>query len=196
MKFIVEQLKTAFILLCVLTLMTGFVYPWVVTGLAQCFFKKQADGSLIQVGSEIIGSALIGQSFTDEKYFWGRFSATPDFPFNALDSTGSNSGPSNPNFLNIVKQRIAYLRQADLQNIALVPVDLVTTSASGLDPEISPKAAFYQIHRIAKARHVSEQLINTLIWQSIQGRFLGVIGEPRVNILLLNLALDKQTSVE
>lgn len=177
----IKQVKTAFVLLILFTLLTGLIYPGIVTGLAQLLFPWQANGSLVQQDNKIIGSELIGQSFTDPKYFWGRPSVRG----------GSNSGPTHSDFLKTLRERVAHLQQADLQNHSLIPVDLITASASGLDPEISPEAAYYQVHRIAQARKISEQAIIALIQNRIKGRSLKVLGEPRVNVLLLNLALDK-----
>lgn len=187
---IFKQLKTALILLMLFTLLTGFIYPMIVTGIAQLCFSWRASGSLIDQDGKIIGSELIGQAFTDPNYFWGRPSATMPFPYNAQSSSGSNLGPSNPNFLVTVKNRVANLRASDSQNHDLIPVDLVTASGSGLDPEISPLAAYYQAHRIAKVRGLSEDQILTLIDKAIKKRFLGIFGESRVNVLQLNLALD------
>lgn len=187
---LVGQLRIALILLLSFTVITGIIYPSIVTGIAQLLFPWEANGSLIKQNNIIIGSKLIGQSFTDPKYFWGRPSATTPYPYNALLSTGSNLGPSNPVLLTLIKQRIEILHKADPQNLQLIPVDLVTASASGLDPEISPLAAYYQVHRVALARGVSENLIKKLVDQNIQYRTLGILGEPRVNVLYLNKALD------
>ena len=186
-----KQIKTAFILLMIFTLLTGLIYPGVITSLAQILFPWQANGSLVKKNGNNIGSQLIGQSFTDAKYFWGRPSATTPFPYNAANSGGSNSGPNNPDFLKTVQDRVIHLQQADLQNYDLIPVGLVTASASGLDPEISPLAAFYQVPRIAKARKIPESEITALVQSLIKERPLKILGEPRVNVLLLNLALDK-----
>ncbi|AWN75009.1 potassium-transporting ATPase subunit KdpC [Legionella anisa] len=190
-----KQIKTALMVLLIFSLLTGLIYPAVVTALAQVFFPYQANGSLLQRDGILIGSALIGQHFDTPNYFWGRPSATTPFPYNAASSSGSNMGPSNPEFLAIVKKRVNRLQQYDLDNPnkrskQLIPVDLVTASASGLDPEISPLAAYYQIPRIAKARHISEQKIQELVNQLIKKRTLHLLGEPRINVLELNLALD------
>lgn len=185
-----KQVKTSLMLLIILTLLTGIIYPVIVTGFAQLLFSWRANGSLIQQDEKWLGSELIGQSFTEPHYFWGRPSATKPFPYNALSSAGSNLGSSNPEFIALVKQRIAILKQADPQNQQAIPVDLVTASASGLDPDISPKAAYYQVARIAKIRGLSEKELHTLIERLIKHRFLGILGEPRVNVLQLNLALD------
>ncbi len=185
-----KQIKIAFMLLILFTIITGLIYPTIITGIAQLLFPWQANGSLIKEKNNIIGSQLIGQSFTDAKYFWGRPSATTPYPYNASSSSGSNLGPSNPDLITAVKQRIEILRKADLQNNQLIPVDLVTASGSGLDPEISPLAAYYQVPRIAKARGLSEKIIKTLVENNIQYRSFGILGEPRVNVLYLNRALD------
>jgi K+-transporting ATPase ATPase C chain len=188
----IKQIKIAFNLLIIFTVLTGLIYPMVVTGLAQILFPWQANGSIAFQNGKAIGSLLIGQYFSDEKYFYGRPSATMPFPYNAEHSSGSNSGPSNPIFLKTVEERVANLHQSDLQNHNLIPVDLITASASGLDPEISPMAAFYQVHRVAMARNMPEKKVEILIRSLIKTRPLGVLGEPRVNVLLLNLALDNK----
>lgn len=193
---IIKQIKIAFSMLLFFTLLTGLIYPGVVTGLAQLLFPWQANGSFIQQDGKAIGSQLIGQSFTDAKYFWGRPSATTPMPYNVANSSGSNTGRSNSDFLKTVSERVTHLQQADLQNHDLVPVDLVTASASGLDPEISPEAAFYQVPRISKIRHVPEQKIEALIHSFIKQPLWGVLGEPRVNVLLLNLALGHLSLLE
>ena len=190
-----KQIKTALIFLLLFSLLTGIIYPALVTVLAQIFFPYQANGSLLQHHGKPICSALIGQYFDAPNYFWGRPSATTPFPYNAMSSSGSNMGPSNPEFLDTVKKRLTKLQQytAANQNETtkhLTPVDLVTASGSGLDPEISPLAAFYQIPRIAKARNISEQEIQVLVNQFIKKRTLHLLGEPRINVLELNLALD------
>lgn len=188
---IIRQLKINFILLLIFTLLTGLIYPFVVTCLAQLIFPWQANGSLLEQNGKCIGSLLIGQSFNEPQYFWGRPSATSPFPYNAANSSGSNLGPTNPNFLAAVKERVSHIQQSALQKNQLIPVDLVTTSGSGLDPEISPLAAFYQVPRVAKARHLPEQQINELVLQHITHRFFHLFGEPRINVLQLNLDLDK-----
>jgi K+-transporting ATPase ATPase C chain len=187
-----DQIKTGLILLVLFTILTGLIYPAVITVFAQLFFPKQANGSFIEQNGKTIGSLLIGQSFTAENYFWGRPSATSPYPYNAESSSGSNMGPSNLNFLATVKERVNQFHTTDSHNNQLIPVDLVTASGSGLDPEISPLAAFYQVPRIAKAHHISEEKIQALIQNSIQNRTLGILGEPRVNILQLNIALDNE----
>lgn len=189
-KAAVNQMKTALILLISLMLLTGLIYPLIVTGLAQFFFPTQANGSLIQQNGLIIGSRLIGQSFSSPAYFWGRPSATTPFPYNGGASLGSNSGPSNPGFLASVKDRVTQLNAFKTKTNQLVPVDLVTTSGSGLDPEISPYTAFYQVARVAKTRHIPEKELHALIISQIKSRTWGILGEPRVNVLQLNLALD------
>ncbi len=187
-----KQIKIALKLLVVFTFLTGFVYPLVVTGLAQLLFPWQANGSILKVNDKAIGSRFIGQAFTDPKYFWGRPSATTPFPYNAASSSGSNLGPSNPDFLSAVQGRVKDLQNANPQapDAKRIPVDLVTASGSGLDPEISPRAAYYQVPRVAKARAQSEEQIRALVASFIQARTFGILGEPRVNILELNLALD------
>lgn len=194
------QLRPAIISLLMLTLITGVLYPLLVTGLAQLIFPAQANGSLITDKNGVVrGSALIGQQFDDPKYFWGRISATSTFPYNAFNgaaltgSSGSNYGPLNPALIGpdgLIQSRIDTLRQADPANTAPPPVDLVTASASGLDPQISPAAAEYQIARVARARGVSVEQVRALVVQHTAGRDLGFLGEPRVNVLELNLALD------
>ncbi|SRR5579883_6188 len=185
----INSLKIAFNLLITLMIVTGIIYPVIVTGFAQLFFSWKANGSLIERDNKIVGSVLIGQSFTAPHYFWGRPSATTPFPYNAENSSGSNLGPSNPDFLAAVKERVATLQANDPQH-RLVPVDLVTASGSGLDPDISPSDALYQVPRIAQSRHISEADLQLLIERFTQARPFYVLGEPRVNVLLLNLALD------
>jgi K+-transporting ATPase ATPase C chain len=187
----IRQLKPAIILLFALTLLTGLLYPLVVTGFAQLIFPSQANGSLIIAHGQTVGSTLIGQSFADPKYFWGRISATGPFPYNAAASSGSNLGPINPALLDAVQSRIDALRAADPGNHASIPVDLVTASGSGLDPHISVAAAYYQVPRVARARGMSEADVITQVDQFTEGRSFGFLGEPRVNVLQLNLALDK-----
>ncbi len=184
------QIRPAIVSLILLTVITGIAYPAVVTVIAQTFFRHQANGSLIVRDGKAIGSTLIGQPFDDPKYFWGRPSATSPFPYNAGSSSGSNQGPTNPDLIKAVQVRVDALRAADPDNKAPVPVDLVTASGSGLDPHISPAAAFYQVHRVAKARKLGEKAVRQLVAQHIEGRQLGFLGEPRVNVLALNLALD------
>ena len=183
-------IRPAIVLFLVLTVITGLIYPLVVTGVAQVLFPQQANGSLIVKNGQAVGSQLIGQPFDDPKYFWGRPSATGPFPYNATASSGSNLGPSNPALTDAVKARMDTLKAADPANTQPIPVDLVTSSASGLDPHISPAAAAYQVTRIAHARGLDESAVRQLVAQYTQGRDLGVLGEPRVNVLELNLALD------
>ena len=191
-----KQLKPAIILLAIFTLITGVIYPLVVTGIAQAFFPSQANGSLIVSNGKAVGSKLIGQNFDDPKYFWGRLSDTGDFAYNAFNtetltgSSGSNYGPMNPALLKAAQARIDALKAADPGNNSPIPVDLVTASGSGLDPNISIAAALYQVARVAKARGLSEQAVRSLVDQYTTGRQLGFLGEPTVNFLMLNLALD------
>jgi K+-transporting ATPase ATPase C chain len=185
-----NQVRPALMALLIFTVLTGLVYPLVVTGIAQLVFPHQANGSLIVRNGQTVGSTLIGQSFDDPKYFWGRLSATGPFPYNAAASSGSNLGPSNPALLDAVKARIAALKSADPTNTQLIPVDLVTASGSGLDPNISIAAALYQIPRVARLRGLSETAVRALVDKFTQGRTFGFLGEPRVNVLELNLALD------
>jgi len=185
-----KLLRQSLVMLLLMTIITGILYPLAVTGVAQVIFPHQANGSLIVKGGKPIGSSLIGQSFTEPKYFWGRPSATSPNPDNGASSSGSNLGPSNPALIAAVKQRIADLRAADPGNTLPVPVDMVTASASGLDPQISPAAAQYQVARVAKARGLSDAQVEALVHEYTRGREFGVFGEPRVNVLRLNLALD------
>jgi K+-transporting ATPase ATPase C chain len=185
------QIRPAIVILAIFTLLTGVLYPLVITGIAQLIFPHQANGSLIVQNGRAVGSELIGQSFDDPRYFWGRLSATSSYPYNAAASSGSNLGPSNPALLAEVKARIAALKSADPTNTSPIPVDLVTSSGSGLDPNISVAAALYQVPRIAKARGVSEEVVRSLVTRFTVGRQFGVLGEPRINVLELNLALDE-----
>jgi K+-transporting ATPase ATPase C chain len=192
----ISQLKPAVIVLLIFTVLTGIVYPLVVTGIAQLVFPAQANGSLITSNGKAVGSQLIGQSFDDPKYFWGRLSATGPFPYNAFyaqtltGSSGSNYGPTNPALIQEVQGRIQALKAADPTNTAPLPVDLVTSSGSGLDPDISVAAAYYQVHRVAIARGLTDAQVKALVDQYTKGRTFGFLGEPRVNVLELNLALD------
>lgn len=179
------------VLFAALTVVTGIVYPVAVTAIGQAVFPRQANGSLIEKDGKPVGSALIGQQFDAPGYFWGRLSATTPNPYNAQNSGGSNLGPTNPALADEVKSRLSALHEADPTNAAPVPVDLVTSSGSGLDPEISPAAAAYQAGRVAKARGLAKEQVDALIAQHSSGRQLGVLGEPRVNVLALNLALDQ-----
>jgi potassium-transporting ATPase KdpC subunit len=183
-------LRAALLLFLALTVLTGVVYPLVVTGIAQLAFPGRAAGSIVTRQGHPVGSALIGQSFSDPRHFWGRPSATTPQPYNGTGSTGSNLGPLNPALTDAVRDRIKALRAADPENRAAIPVDLVTASGSGLDPEISVAAANYQAARVARARSVPEARVRALIDAHTEGRLLGVLGEPRVNVLELNLALD------
>ncbi len=183
-------IRNALTMLLVMTAITGLIYPLAATGVAQVLFPHQANGSLIVRDGKPIGSELIGQSFTDPKYFWGRPSATTPQPNNGTASNGSNLGPTNPALHDAVQQRIDALHAADPGNTAPVPADLVTASGSGLDPEISPAAAQYQVARVARLRNLSVDQVQTLVTQATQGRQLGLLGEPGVNVLQLNLALD------
>jgi potassium-transporting ATPase KdpC subunit len=185
------HIRPALVLLIVMSVLTGLIYPAVVTSIAQLVFPRQANGSLIVREGKVVGSSLIGQPFDDPKYFWGRPSATSPFPYNAAASLGSNQGPTNPALYDAVKGRVQALRAADPGNTAPVPVDLVTASGSGLDPHISPAAALYQVGRVAKARKLDEAPLRQLVEQHTEGRQLGFLGEPRVNVLALNLALDR-----
>jgi K+-transporting ATPase ATPase C chain len=185
-----DQLRPAVVILVLLTLVTGVAYPLLVTGIAQAVFPSRANGSLVVRDGKAMGSSLIGQPFDDPKYFWGRLSATAPFPYNAGASSGSNYGPLNPALSAAAKGRIDALRTADPGNATPVPVDLATASGSGLDPHISPAAAFYQVARVAKARKLDETRVRQLVEAHIEGRTFGLLGEPRVNVLRLNLALD------
>ena len=186
----IAQLRPAFIMLVIMTVVTGAIYPMVVTGIAQVAMPHQANGSLIVSNGKAVGSELIGQPFSDPKYFWSRASGTAPFPYNAGTSSGTNQGPTNPALAEAVAGRIKALRDAEAGNAAPVPVDLVTASASGLDPHISPAAAEYQVARVAKARGLDPQKIRSLVVEATEGRQLGFLGEPRVNVLKLNFALD------
>jgi len=188
--FAFSEIVPALRMLVVLTALTGIVYPLVMTGIAQVAFPRAANGSLIVVNGKTLGSELIGQPFDDPKYFWSRPSATSPQPYNGASSAGSNQGARNPALADAVKDRIKALRDADPDNKAPVPVDLVTASGSGLDPHISVAAAEYQVARVAKARGLPAERVRSLVAEHTEGRTLGVLGEPRVNVLPLNLALD------
>jgi potassium-transporting ATPase KdpC subunit len=194
-----SQLRPALVALGIFTILTGLVYPLVVTGIAQVIFPGKANGSLIVRNGQPVGSELIGQPFDAPKYFWGRLSATSPVGYTAFNadkqtgSSGSNYGPLNPALLEAVQARIKALQEADPGNKAPIPVDLVTASGSGLDPHISPAAAVYQAGRVARARGLSAGIVQQLVAQHTEGRTFGLLGEPRVNVLALNLALDQST---
>ena len=190
MNPVMQTLRPAISVFALLTALTGVAYPLLVTGIAQAAFPHVANGSLLSVDGKAVGSALIGQSFSAPKYFWGRPSATSPMPNNGVASGGSNLGSNNPALIDAVKDRVAALHSADPGNTQPVPVDLVTASGSGLDPEISLAAALYQAPRIARARGMDDMAVRALIDKQAQHPWLGVIGEPRVNVLQLNLALD------
>lgn len=185
-----SELRPALVSFLLLTVITGVIYPMIVTGIGQVAFSDAANGSLIRSGDKFIGSRLIGQPFTDPKYFFGRPSATTPQPYNGAASSGSNLGPTNPALIQAITERVAALRALDPENTAPVPVDLVTASASGLDPHISPAAAEYQVSRVARLRARPESEIRKLVQRATEGRTLRILGEPRVNVLALNLALD------
>ena len=185
-----KEIRPAIVSFLLLTLITGFAYPLVVTGISQAVMPGKANGSMIMKDGKPIGSSLIGQSFSDPKYFWSRPSATSPMPNNPTSSGGSNLGPTNPALMEAVKGRVQALRDADSGNQQPVPVDLVTASGSGLDPHISPAAANYQLARVARVRNLSPDIIGKLLAEHTEGRQFGILGEPRVNVLELNLALD------
>lgn len=175
----------------VMTVLTGLVYPLLITGIAQAVFPNQANGSIIRQGDKVIGSSLIGQQFDDSRHFWSRPSATSSEPYNAASSSGSNLGPTNPELINKIKERVQALKVADPDNLNPVPTDLATASASGLDPNISVAAALYQVPRIARLRNISQAELKSLVQSNTHGPDLGLFGEPVVNVLELNLALDR-----
>jgi K+-transporting ATPase ATPase C chain len=185
-----KQLRAALVSLAMLTLITGVIYPLVVTGIARAAFPKKSGGSLIVRDGRMSGSELIGQPFDDPRYFWGRPSATGPFPYNAAASSGSNLGPANPSLADAVEARIEALRAVDPENTRPIPADLVTASGSGLDPHISVPAALYQAPRVARTRGLIEEQVLLQVQRHIEDRQFGILGEPRVNVLKLNLALD------
>ncbi len=192
----INQFRPAITIFGLLAFVTGLLYPLAVTGIAQAVFPSQANGSLVENNGMVMGSRLIGQNFTDPRYFWGRPSATSGTPYTAYDpvaltgSSGSNLGPLSRSLFDSIQARIEIIHAADPNNVQLIPVDLVTASASGLDPDISVAAAYYQAPRVARARQISLAVVIAIIDQNIIGRKLGFLGEPRVNVLLLNIALD------
>ena len=190
-----KEFRIATLMLIVMTALTGFVYPLAMTGVAQVIFPKQANGSLIpgQNGT-YLGSDLIGQPFDDPKYFWSRPSATGPFPYNASSSSGSNLAVTNPAQVEAIKSRLAKLRESGIAESTPIPVDLITASGSGLDPHISPEAARIQVPRIARARQLDEQFVRRLVEAAVESRQFGILGEPRVNVLKLNIALDSATA--
>jgi K+-transporting ATPase ATPase C chain len=188
----ITMIRNAILSLLLFTLITGFVYPLAVTGIAQLLFPRQANGSIIMKDGKAVGSGLIGQQFEDPKYFWGRLSATGPYPYNGAASSGSNLGPNNPNLVSAVEARIKALHAIDPGNEAMIPVDLVTASGSGLDPHISPATAEYQVRRVAGSRGRDERDVRELIAAHTRGRWLGLLGEPVVNVLELNMDLDRK----
>jgi potassium-transporting ATPase KdpC subunit len=189
---LLKYLRTSIIAIIVFTGLTGILYPLAVTGLAQLMFPGKANGSLIQKDGKLLGSELIGQPFSDPKYFWSRLSTTGPYAYNGGASTGSNYGPLNPAILDAVHKRVQDLKTADSMNNQPIPVDLITSSSSGLDPHISIAAVQFQISRVARSRGISEERVRAIVHQYTDGRQLGFLGEPRVNVLQLNLALDEQ----
>jgi len=185
------MIRTSLMSLLLFTVLTGIIYPMAVTGIAQAIFPRQANGSIITKNNKAVGSELIGQQSNDPKFFWGRLSATTPYPYNGGSSSGSNLGPNNPDLMKAVQARIDALRAADPGNNAKIPVDLVTASASGLDPHVSTAAAQFQIRRVAAARRLDDAMVRDIVARNTAGRWLGVIGEPVVNVLELNLALDE-----
>ncbi len=186
-----KMLRQSVVALVVLGVIVGVVYPLAVTGVSQAFFSHKAGGSMIVQDAKIVGSELIGQPFSDPGYFWSRPSATAPIPYNAAASSGSNLGPTNPALLKAVEERIQVLRATDPGSIEPVPVDLITSSGSGLDPHISPAATEYQVERVARARGMTAEAVRALVAEHTKGRLWGVFGEPRVSVLALNLALDE-----
>jgi len=189
----ISTIRPALVLFCALTLACGVIYPLAVTGVGSAAFPSQAAGSILEVNGKPVGSALIGQQFTSPRYFWGRPSATGPMPYNANGSSGSNQGPLNPAYAEAVRARVEALKAADPGNMAPIPVDMVTASGSGLDPEISLAAAEYQARRVAAERRIAPEKVQALIAEHASGTVVGIFGEPRVNVLALNLALDGKT---
>ena len=189
-----RELRVAFVLFAVLTVITGVVYPVVVTATAYLLFPHEAKGSLVMNGKEVVGSELIGQPFEKASYFWGRPSATSPMPYNGASSSGSNLGPTNPALKDAITARMENLKKTDTTNAAKIPVELVTASASGLDPHISPAAAYYQLNRVAKERQMAPEKLRDLVDRHIEPRLLGIVGEPTINVLLLNRSLDGLTN--
>jgi K+-transporting ATPase ATPase C chain len=185
-----EQIKSAILMFVILSLLTGIFYPAFITGAAYIFFPRQATGSMLYQNNKLLGSVLIGQEFTDPKYFWGRISGTSPVAYNSSSSSGSNLGPSNPTLIEKVKSRIRVLKEFDPDNTNPVPIDLVTSSASGLDPHISIAGTYYQIPRVARMRGLTEDTVKAIVNRHTNGRIFGLIGEPVVNVLELNLELD------
>lgn len=186
-----SQLRPALVTTAILTVLTGLIYPALVTFIANVWMPWQATGSLIRSADDrVIGSELIGQPFDDPRYFWGRPSATARMPYDAAASSGSNLGPTNPALAQAVRERVAALREADPANVAPIPIDLVTASGSGLDPHITPAAAYYQVSRVARVRGLSAARVRRLVERHVEPRTVGLLGEPRVNVLRLDLALD------
>ncbi|NJN65379.1 MAG: potassium-transporting ATPase subunit KdpC [Chloroflexaceae bacterium] len=196
MGMIRQQIRPTLMLVLMMTLITGGIYPLTVTGFAQVLFPYQAGGSLIEHRGQVVGSRLIGQAFRDPGAFWGRLSATAPFPYQAAASSGSNYGPLNPNLLAAARARVEALRGADPTNTAPIPIDLVTASGSGLDPHISPAAAAYQVARVARSRGLDEAVVRQLVATHTQGRGCGLLGEPVVNVLALNIALENLAGEE
>ena len=184
-------LRPVLVLFAALTVLTGLIYPLAVTGIGKLFFAQQVAGSLVMREGKTVGSSLISQSFSDPKYFWVRLSATSPMPNNASASTGSNFGPTNPALLDAMRERIKALREADPDNRMPIPVDLVTASASGLDPHVSPAAALYQVARVARARHMDPAKLRQLVLDKVEAPQWWLFGEARVNVLMLNLSLDR-----
>jgi K+-transporting ATPase ATPase C chain len=187
-----SDLRTSVVILLLFSLITGVAYPLAITAVAQLVFPHHANGSLIEGDGRVVGSELVGQTFSRPEYFWGRPSATSPVPNNAASSSGSNLGPTNPALIEAVQARVLQYQQADPGNREAIPIELVTSSASGLDPHISPAGAGYQVSRVARARGMSETELRSIVEGHTEGRTLGLLGEPRVNVLELNLALDRQ----